>query len=186
MRRGQADRQAGRQTTDMTKIIVAVRNFANAPKNGWLAWLIWYDRKDSNPYLNLCISSPFSKLRLYGATDRYRPWAPCVASSTCLSIASVSNILCLVSTWNSIVMFHCIFFFVFLQVFCHRLYCIIYFSKHVHFSEDKTERNSTVFIKVITDKHTSAKICKEIIINFTPLLGFDEKTWVINSLGCRL
>jgi hypothetical protein len=43
----------------------------------------------------------------------------------------------------------------------------VYFTVHI------TERNSSVLIKVITAKYTSAKICQEIIINFIPLLGFD-------------
>jgi hypothetical protein len=32
---GQKDRQVGRRT-DMTKLVVAIRNFVNAPKNQWL------------------------------------------------------------------------------------------------------------------------------------------------------
>jgi len=124
-----------------------------------------------NPYLNVRISLPFCKFRLYAET-RHR--VSRVASSHCQSIAYVSNILCLVSTWNSVLLFHCIVLYVFLQIFYHRLYCIINFLKYMYFSVHITERNGSVFIKVVTATHTSAKICQEIIINFIPLLGFDE------------
>jgi len=115
-----------------------------------------------NPYLNLCtcISSPFSKFRPYGATGRFRPRASSVASSSCLPIVSVSNILCLVSTWNSVLLFHCIFLHVFIQLLCHRLYFIINFSKYLYFSVHITERNSSLFIHVITAKHTVQKSAK--------------------------
>jgi len=111
-----------------------------------------------NPYLNLCISSPFSKFRFYGATEsEIGLWSSRVVSSHCQPIVSVSNILCVVPTWNSVLLFHCIFLYVFLQVFYHQLYCVTNFLKCVYFSMHITEINSSVFIKVITFKLTSAK-----------------------------
>jgi hypothetical protein len=62
----------------------------------------------------------------------------------------------------------------------------MYFSKYVYFSVDITERNSTVFTKVITAKHAGAKSCKEMILISFPFCGLTKKPAVITSWYYRL